>query len=237
MAAEIPVFMQQRMDRFADRAKMEYRTWFGITAFLVIAAVGLIGLLIWKFSTRIIAPLEKLVAGSREVAGGNYDHRIELNSEDEVAELGKALNSMTANFQSIQQDLNEQVKQRTTEVVRSEQMASVGFLAAGVAHEINNPLASIAWSAESLESRIEDILSPQTSLSPEQMQTEIDDMKSYLRRIQDEAFRVKGITGSLLDFARLGDAKKTAQPLHQLIESVIEIVKPCLLYTSDAADE
>ena len=92
MAAEIPVFMQQRMDRFADRAKTEYRTWFGITAFLVIAAVGLIGLLIWKFSTRIIAPLEKLVAGSREVAGGNYDHRIELNSEDEVAELGKALN-------------------------------------------------------------------------------------------------------------------------------------------------
>ena len=226
MAAEIPVFMQQRMDRFADRAKTEYRTWFGINAFLVIAAVGLIGFLIWKFSTRIIAPLEKLVAGSREVAGGNYDHRIELNSEDEVAELGEALNSMTANFQSIQQGLNEQVKQRTTEVVRSEQMASVGFLAAGVAHEINNPLASIAWSAESLESRIEDILSPQTSLSTEQMQTEIDDMKSYLRRIQDEAFRVKGITGSLLDFARLGDAKKTAQPLNELIESVIEIVKP-----------
>ena len=42
MASEIPVFMQQRMDRFADRAKTEYRTWFGITAFLVIAAVGLI---------------------------------------------------------------------------------------------------------------------------------------------------------------------------------------------------
>jgi len=171
-----------------------------------------------------------LVAGSREVAGGNYDHRIELNSEDEVAELGDALNSMTANFQSIQKDLNEQVKQRTTEVVRSEQMASVGFLAAGVAHEINNPLASIAWSAESLESRIEDILSPQNSLSSQQMQTEIDDMKSYLRRIQDEAFRVKGITGSLLDFARMGDAQKTARPLNELIESVIEIVKPLSKY-------
>ena len=230
MAAEIPVFMQQRMERFADRAKTEYRTWQGINAFLVIAAFGFIGLLIWKFSTRIIAPLEILVAGSREVAGGNYDHRIELNSEDEVAELGDALNSMTANFQSIQKDLNEQVKQRTTEVVRSEQMASVGFLAAGVAHEINNPLASIAWSAESLESRIEDILSPQNSLSSQQMQTEIDDMKSYLRRIQDEAFRVKGITGSLLDFARMGDAQKTARPLNELIESVIEIVKPLSKY-------
>jgi len=230
MAAEIPVFMQQRMDRFAARARTEYHTWFGITAFLVFAAFGFIGLLIWKFSARIIRPLEILVAGSREVAGGNYNHRIVLNSEDEVAELGEALNSMTANFQSIQQDLNEQVKQRTKEVVRSEQMASVGFLAAGVAHEINNPLASIAWSAESLESRIEDILAPRTPLTTEQMQTEIDDMKSYLRRIQDEAFRVKGITGSLLDFARMGDAKKTAQPLNELIESVIEIVKPLSKY-------
>ena len=226
MAAEIPVFMQQRMDRFAARAKTEYRTWFAITAVLVIIAFGFIGLLIWKFSTRIIAPLELLVAGSREVAGGNYDHRIELNSEDEIAELGDALNSMTANFQSIQLDLNDQVKQRTKEVVRSEQMASVGFLAAGVAHEINNPLASIAWSAESLESRIEDILAPDASLTAEQMQTEIDDMKTYLRRIQDEAFRVKGITGSLLDFARMGDVKKTAWPLNELVESVIEIVKP-----------
>ena len=226
MAAEIPVFMQQRMDRFAARARTEYHTWLWITGALVFAAVTCIGMLFWKFWTQIIKPLEILVAGSREVAGGNYNHRIELNSEDEVAELGEALNSMTANFQSIQKDLNEQVQQRTKEVVRSEQMASVGFLAAGVAHEINNPLASIAWSAESLESRIEDILSPQTSLSTDQMQTEIDDMKSYLRRIQDEAFRVKGITGSLLDYARMGDLKKTAKPLNELIESVIEIVKP-----------
>ena len=159
MAAEIPVFMQQRMDRFAARARTEYHTWLWITGALVFAAVTCIGMLFWKFWTQIIKPLEILVAGSREVAGGNYNHRIELNSEDEVAELGEALNSMTANFQSIQKDLNEQVQQRTKEVVRSEQMASVGFLAAGVAHEINNPLASIAWSAESLESRIEDILS------------------------------------------------------------------------------
>ena len=120
MAAEIPVFMQQRMDRFAARARTEYHTWLWITGALVFAAVTCIGMLFWKFWTQIIKPLEILVAGSREVAGGNYNHRIELNSEDEVAELGEALNSMTANFQSIQKDLNEQVQQRTKEVVRSE---------------------------------------------------------------------------------------------------------------------
>ena len=61
---------------------------------------------------------------------------------------------MTARFQAIRDDLDRQVQERTKQVVRSEQLASVGFLAAGVAHEINNPLASIALCAESLEGRI-----------------------------------------------------------------------------------
>ncbi len=52
-------------------------------------------------------------------------------------------------------DLDKQVRDRSREVVQREQLASVGFLAAGVAHEINNPLASIAWSAEALELRLQ----------------------------------------------------------------------------------
>ena len=68
-----------------------------------------------------------------------------------MAELAEAMNDMTARFQAIRDDLDRQVQIRTKQVVRSEQLASVGFLAAGVAHEINNPLASIAMCAESLE--------------------------------------------------------------------------------------
>ena len=71
-----------------------------------------------------------------------------------MAELADAMNDMTARFEAIRDDLDRQVQERTKQVVRSEQLASVGFLAAGVAHEINNPLASIALCAESLESRV-----------------------------------------------------------------------------------
>ena len=230
LAAQIPVFMQQRMQSFSERARTEYHTWMTLSVLLGVAAMATIFFIMSRFRKRIIHPLETLVEGSRQVANGNFGYRIQMDSDDEVAELGDALNEMTANFQEIKTDLNRQVQQRTKEVVRSEKMASVGFLAAGVAHEINNPLATIAWSAESLESRIHDILNPAAGTDQETIDSEVADMKKYLRRIQDEAFRCKGITAGLLDFSRMGDATKTETNLTTLIDAVIEMVKPLSKY-------
>jgi two-component system, NtrC family, sensor kinase len=230
LATKLPTFMQDRMEEFSRKARSEFQALvmvsasFGLFAFLTIAY------LIGGFRNRIAQPLEKLIAGSRQVAAGNFDFRIELNSNDEVAELADALNAMTSKFQTINLDLNRQVQQRTKEVVRSEKMASVGFLAAGVAHEINNPLATIAWSAESLEMRLIDVLTA-AGLSPRATESpEIAEMLKYLRRIQDEAFRCKGITAGLLDFSRMGDVKKSATRLAEVIESVIEMVRPLSKY-------
>ncbi len=225
-ASLLPSLMKDRMDDFADRARVEYHTWMTLTVIMTMIGVGFLGVLIFVFHRSVFRPLQQLLNGSRQVANGNFDYRIALNSQDEMAELADALNAMTANFQTIKLDLNHQVKQRTKEVVRSEQMASVGFLAAGVAHEINNPLATIAWSAEALESRLLEILQPTSERSEPDRQQDIATMKKYLRRIQDEAFRCKGITGSLLDFSRLGDAKKTQVDLRGIIESVVEMVRP-----------
>ena len=231
--SQLPGLMNDRMNAFASKARRDYNSWMALTALVSAIALGIILLLYQRFDKRIFCPLDVLVEGSRIVARGDYNYRIKLDTNDEIAELGVAMNAMTANFQDIKNDLNEQVKQRTKEVVRSEKMASVGFLAAGVAHEINNPLATIAWSAESLESRLHDILASTLSPSvqePGSNSQEIEEMKKYLQRIQDEAFRCKGITSGLLDFSRMGDVQKVATNLYEIVESVIEMVSPLSKY-------
>jgi signal transduction histidine kinase len=101
-------------------------------------------------------------------------------------------------------------------VIRSEQLASVGFLAAGVAHEINNPLASIAMCAESLESRFADLASGEADAQV---------ARRYLELIQAEAFRCKGITEKLLDFSRLGEFRRQATAVMALVTDVAEMLR------------
>ena len=228
--SQLPRFLNQRLDDFAKSARTQYHVWMLLSALLTLSAFILLFVLIQRFNHRIFRPLEILVNGSRIVAKGRYNHRIDLETNDEMAELAGALNAMTRNFQQIKSDLNQQVRERTKEVVRSEKMASVGFLAAGVAHEINNPLASIAWSAESLESRIQEILDPDETVSEFEQAAQIEDMKKYLRRIQDEAFRCKGITSALLDFSRMGDTNKQPANLGEIVQTVIDMVRPLSRY-------
>jgi signal transduction histidine kinase len=154
------------------------------------------------------------------VAAGKFDHRIHLESDDEMHELAEAFNDMTSRFQEIRDDLDCQVRERTKQVVRSEQLASVGFLAAGVAHEINNPLASIVMCSESLEGRLIPLLADLDTAHV----AERDVVRSYLEMIQKEAFRCKQITEKLLDFSRKGDPERHNTDLRELVEGVIEMV-------------
>src|SRR5205085_9698956 len=95
--------------------------------------------------------------GVTRVAEGDFDHRIDVKSGDEMEELASAFNDMTCRLRDLYRDMARQINERSRQLVRSERLASVGFLAAGVAHEINNPLASIAFCSEALEAPREEI--------------------------------------------------------------------------------
>jgi signal transduction histidine kinase len=186
-------------------------TWAAALAATVLLAA--LGVLTYRW---VFRPLRLLGHGSRRVAAGDFSFRIRLDTRDEMAELAGALDDMTQRFQEIRDDLDRQVQLRTREVVRNEQLASVGFLAAGVAHEINNPLASIAMCAESLESRLD---TPPTDESDTQV------MRRYLELIQQEAFRCKGITEKLLDFSRLGEVRRQATAILALVDDVADMLR------------
>ncbi len=216
LTAALPSFLQERLHELSREVRTRYRSLIATTWASAISAVVLlatIGALTYRW---VFRPLRLLGHGSRRVAAGDFGYRIRLDSRDEMAELADALNDMTQRFEEIRDDLDRQVQLRTREVVRGEQLASVGFLAAGVAHEINNPLASIAMCAESLESR----LAPADAADQEAQVT-----RRYLELIQTEAFRCKGITEKLLDFSRLGERRRQATALAALVADVAEMLR------------
>jgi two-component system NtrC family sensor kinase len=220
LAGELPNFLHEQIHSTYHEVRAQYRTWI-ILEWATSIFGGVLLLLLVKLSYDwVIKPLRLILRGSRQVASGDFDYRIQLDSHDEMRELAEAMNAMTARFQAIRDDLDRQVAERTKQVIRSEQLASVGFLAAGVAHEINNPLASIAICAESLEGRIVDAL----AAGHEASDADREVIRNYLQMIQTEAFRCKGITERLLDFSRRGDSQRHATDLRELVSGVIEMV-------------
>ena len=221
LATDLPSHLHDRMQHLVSDVRSQYRTAI-ITAWVnVIVAVVLLAAARRVFYKWFADPLHTLVHGSRKVAAGNFEHRIEIRTRDEIGELADAMNAMTDRFREIRDDLDRQVQERTNQVVRSEQLASVGFLAAGVSHEINNPLASIALCSESLEGRLQDLLDGADVARAEDVQV----ARNYLQMIQREAFRCKQITEKLLDFARRGDSQRHATDLRELAEGVIDMVQ------------
>ncbi|MEE3365198.1 MAG: HAMP domain-containing protein, partial [Planctomycetota bacterium] len=165
--------------READRALASRTRWLiGST----IAAVLLFVAFVHAGYRWVFQPIRALHEGARRVAQGDLDYRVELSTRDEMAELAESFNQMTDRFRDIRDDLDGQVRDRSRQLVRSERLAGVGFLAAGVAHEINNPLAAIAMAGESLQERLEALLG---QAAPDEQKV----IRQYAEMIGREAFR------------------------------------------------
>ncbi len=170
----------------------------------------------------IVRPLDQLTRGSELLAGGTSDVRVPERGAAEVARLAAAFNEMARQLRSERQALEQrlgELEHKTTELrttqqqlIHGEKLASVGRLAAGVAHEIGNPLSAILGLIELLRS---------SELDAEQS-------AEFLQRVHRETERINRIIRDLLDFSRRdpeGDGGQQAE-LDQVVADAVNLVRP-----------
>jgi len=153
-------------------------------------------------------PLRAVQRAAEEVADGRLDVEVPADGPAELAALARTFNRMTS---SLRQKLQENAMQRES-LARAEQLASVGRLSAGVAHEVGNPLAAILGYVELL-------LDPRTepALDPEP--------RALLERCHTQLERIQGIVGQLLDYSRPAHGQSRAVGLHDAVERLLSLLR------------
>jgi signal transduction histidine kinase len=228
-AMELPGVLHREFYEVIQKSKRQYQVSRVIVWVSALTVLGMLCGLAALFHRWVLYPVRLLQHGVRRVARGSFDYTIDLATGDEMQALAEAFNDMTARLSVTYADLERQVRERSKQLVRSERLAGVGFLAAGVAHEINNPLASIAFCSEALESRLAPVL-----VHGGLGDADATVVRNYLRMIQEEAFRCKNITEQLLDFSRCGDIRREPTDLAGLVEGVVEMIRHMGKYRNKA---
>jgi two-component system, NtrC family, sensor kinase len=182
---------------YAD-AMFHRLTWVFVGGLLLACAIGIP--LAWRLS----APLESLAGAVQQVGEGNLDIRIDERGGDEIGRLGRAFNEMTRNLRLHQ----EKISQARRQLVQSEKMAAIGQLAAGLAHEIHNPLNVISGFSDFLLGK-----------TPEG-----DPRRGPLQDISRETVRCQRLVAELLHFARPKRAERAPHDLNRLVEETLSLV-------------
>ncbi|MDA8132050.1 MAG: ATP-binding protein [Elusimicrobia bacterium] len=162
-------------------------------------AVLALSLIIGLFVKRWVdAPVKELLAATRRVADGDLRYMIKVTRDDELGMLAEAFNNMT-----------HRLSEARLQLFQSDKLASLGRLAAGVAHEINNPLTGVLTYSSYLLKR--------AGGQPE--------MQKDLQVIVRETMRSREIVKSLLDFARQSVPNRTKADIHRVIDLAAAVVE------------
>ena len=194
----------------AARKRRDTMIVVGVLCALIVAGAVVLGILQYR---SVMLPLSRLSQGVRKIAGGEFKQRLDDAGGQEFGELAGEFNRMAAELDEFYHRLEQKVAQKSKELIRSERLASVGYLAAGVAHEINNPLGIIAGYGEYLLSQLKQPASVDKA-----------EIEKSLQVVCDEAFRCKQIIGKLLSMARPGEAKRQELDLGELAGEVASTV-------------
>jgi len=195
----------------------EYRLEFIMLTCWLLLMIGTLVTILTHYLVDI--PVQRLVRHSAQVAGGNLESRVPVTSRDELGELSETVNRMTESLGVAEKELKgwadsleHKVEERSRDIMRmeeqlrrSEKLASLGTLSAGVAHEINNPLTGILLYASILNSdkRLDQALLPD------------------VQRIISETQRCAGIVKDLLEFSRESQPEKEVTVLRGILDDVV----------------
>jgi signal transduction histidine kinase len=176
---EIGNELDQRSSRLTD-----FMLLLGLASITTVAGLGFILL------RRVLVPVRELRRSARALGRGQLDFAVPIRHADELGELAATFVAMATQLRESREELEHRVEARSREVLRTARLAELGTLAAGIAHEINNPLASIATCAEGL-------LRDGAGATTDGVH-----LREYLEIIRKEAMRTRDITARLLGFAR-----------------------------------
>jgi len=190
--------------------------WFLLGA--IVLGSGLAVAFIWRVVYR---PVKELIDGTHRVREGDLNYRLPVRSDDELGYLAAGFNKMTAEVAGVQAKIEEQVRRKTAELehihrtlLSSEKMASVGKLAATVAHEINNPLFGILTYARLVERGV--------------LKSDIpnrDEMAEQLQTIERESKRCGELVKNLLTFSRQKPSERQPTDLNTIVGHAVLLVK------------
>lgn len=177
-----------------NRAYFELRRLETNSLLFVIAGIVMTALVGVFFARSIEKPIKGLTAGTEAVARGDLSWRISVDSADEIGKLAQAFNQMT-----------EELKESQERLVLSEKLASLGTMAAGMAHEIKNPLVSVRTFTQLLQQKWED---PQFR-------------EKFSAIVPQEIERINRIAESLLKFGKPMKPELTKADINSLLDEVL----------------
>ena len=203
---------------------LDVRTSMMLT-FLLVAGIGVLVVLALTYliTRSMIQPLEEIAKASNRIAAGDFEQPVNIHSRDEIGILANSFNKMLASIKTMKAELEEwgrtleeKVHKRTEELVtvqtqmaQSEKLASIGRLAAGVAHEINNPLGGIlTFSTLALEDCDED-----------------HPLKQSLEVIVKQTLRCRETVKGLLDFARQSSSTPSLTEVNTVVDKTLLLLE------------
>jgi two-component system NtrC family sensor kinase len=189
-----------------------------------VVSVIVLSFLLSLFLTRFVnRPIDKLLAATKTAAHGDLNQTVGVRSHDELGELAGSFNNMISELKRSRdaieewtQTLEHRVQERTQELqqvqdqlIRAGKMAAIGELAAGVAHEINNPLTGVLTFSSLMLKKVD----------------ESHPWKKDLENIVHQTTRCRNIVRGLLDFARQRKPDKKEWDIHTLLEQTLTLVE------------